>query len=406
MAFQLRGPRQRRTLKRRLQEGGGTFFTIKTTKGLDNEDARRKKALENAIRTSTLLETPVQQKILRWFGDKWGIYGERTDPASAVEAEKIPNRIADIETWVAGIENQDAIFDIVADVLRNEYHGETEASIMEGAKARETNKKAAMKYISDIVQFLTFLHRPKAAVAVTPPSKMELIQSDETLSTLLYFPKRLNNIFIQSLANILILLKHDAASLADLADPARQKIVVQKYRSNMLANVYLLTGYEFRDGFFLDHQKSEFDAIQIKFWENLFAEFAKSRLTPINIRGATTQNWHQITNYVFRWYQATTFNGTDDHKPALLKFFDDNLSMSPSPAMGVEEREYLPPESYDTIPIYGTTLKQILAKMQGSVLEFILHLAHTIRKNEAATIAAIDAEKVRATTPESGAPTA
>jgi hypothetical protein len=406
MAFQLRGPRQRRTLKRRLQEGGGTFFSIKTIKGVNNDDMRRKNALEAAIRTSALLETSVQQKIMRWFGPKWGIYGERTDPVGATEADKIQNCTADIETWVAGIENQDAIFDIVTDVLCDVYDGKTEAAIMEGAKARESNKKAAMKYIQDIVQFLTFLHRPKTAVAVTLPSKMDLIQSDETLSTLLYFPKRLNNIFIQSLANILILLKHDAASLADLRDAARQKIVVQKYRSNMLANVYLLTGYEFRDGFFLDHQKSQFDTIQKDFWEKLFAELAKERLTPINIRGATTQNWYQITNYVFRWYQTTSFNGSVDHKPALLKFFDDNLSMPP-PLLGVEveEREYLPPESYDTIPIYGTTLKQILAKMQGMVLEFILHLAHTIRKNEAATIAAIKAQG-KATTPGSGAPTA
>ena len=403
MAFQLRGPRQRRTLKRRLQEGGGTFFSIRPAKGVNNEESRRKKALEAAIRGSTL-EDAAKQKILRWFDDKWGIYGERTDPPGATETDKTQNRTADIETWVAGIENQDPIFDIVAEVLRNTYDGTTETSIMDGAQTRESQKAVAMRYVSDVVHFLTFLHRSKTRPAASP-SKMDLIQRDETLSTLLYFPKRLNNIFIQSLANILILLKHDTSSLADLQDPARRQIAVQKYRSNMFANVYLLTGYEFRDGFFLDHLKSEFDTIQRTFWEQLFAELAKPGLTQINIRGATTQNWHQITNYVFRWYQATTFNESDDHKPALLKFFDDNLSVPPSPlGVEVEEREYLPPESYDTIPIYGTTLKQILAKMQGSVLEFILHLAHTIRKNETATIAAIT-EQGKATTPGSGAPT-
>jgi hypothetical protein len=107
---------------------------------------------------------------------------------------------------------------------------------------------------------------------------------------------------------------------------------------------------------------------------------------------------------VFKWYlNLAKFEQDVDHKPQLLQYFIDNgiTDTAGFDRPNIESmRDNIPPATCDKTPIFGTTLESLLQIMDNTTLEFILHLAYTIRKNEAETLKEI---QVQTSSPGSGA---
>lgn len=357
------------------QVGGGEFHHIDLTKGGPNKI--RSETLQAAIENSNL-PPEIKLKIGRWFTSEWG---------------NETNKAADLETYFTAIERQDEIFDIVVEKLKELYKATTLEAIITGATQRNTvNLQEAILYIKDIEQFLLFKKDYTKSEGV---SKLDTIYNpalNETLSELLYFPKRLNNIFIQSLANVLILFKNDPDS-KNLTDVGKRAIAVANYKSNMYANVYLLTGHSFRDGFYLDQDMTVFNEIMETFWDKLFTSISTEKDATDFIDDSDPDSYAYIADAVFRWFTTYTRVEGKDHKPDLIKYMMGKFAVlnqeEIDDAAKTAQRVSLPPESYDTVEIYGTQIGDILKKMDNTTLEFIIHLAYTLLKNEAETSKAI-----------------
>jgi hypothetical protein len=357
------------------QVGGGDFHHIDLKKGGPGET--RSNNLRAAIENSNLLPE-IKLKIGRWFSPDWG-------------NEK--DKAADLETYFTAIERQDEIFDIVVDKLKELYNATQVEDIINGATQRNNeNLEEAILYIKDIEQFLLFKKDYSKSSGV---SKLDTIYNPalkETLSELLYFPKRLNNIFIQSLANVLILFKNDPDS-KDLNDVGKRAIAVANYKSNMYANVYLLTGHSFRDGFYLDQDMDDFNKIMETFWDKLFTSISSDKDTTEFINDGDSDNYAYIADEVFRWFTTYKRKEGQDHKPDLIKYMMGKFAVLDPAVMNDDDKKAqrvsLPPDSYDAVEIYGTQIGTILKKMDNTTLEFIIHLAYTLLKNEEATSKAI-----------------
>lgn len=359
----------------RNQVGGGEFHHIDLTKGGPNKT--RSETLKAAIEGSNL-PSEIKLKIGRWFSPDWG-------------NEK--DKAADLDTYFTAIERQDEIFDIVVGKLKELYNATKVEDIINNATKRNNeNLKEAILYIKDIEQFLLFKKDYSKSSGV---SKLDTIYNPalkETLSELLYFPKRLNNIFIQSLANVLILFKNDPDS-TNLTDVGKRAIAVANYKSNMYANVYLLTGHSFRDGFYLDQDMTNFNNIMKTFWDKLFTSISTVKSATYFIDDTDPDNYAYIADAVFQWFTNYKRIEGQDHKPDLIKYMMGKFVELDPEVMGAvdkqKQRVSLPPESYDAVEIYGTQIGKILEKMDNTTLEFIIHLAYTLLKNEEATSKAI-----------------
>lgn len=385
------------------QVGGGKLYILPKQNPTDAAGQARALNLFNKLNASPI--DAIKNKLTYWFSD---VRGERvTTSDSDIQAV--------VDTYFAGIEHQDEVFDIVAEILTETYGTD---DIIKDAEEINVNKAEAMKYIDDVRQFILFKY-PKSvptpalsgestnsestnsdstnsASTKTDSTKLELIKgSTETLSELLIFPKRLTNVFVQSLANIFILLKNNRDILTQIKTPALKNIAVSEYTANLYSNVWHLTAHEFRDGFFLDQGEDDFKQTMGSFWISLFDTLAELEGMPIeNVDLIADTNWAGISTYVFKWYLENKFDDVKDHKESLLMFFKSIAIPDPERKIDDDKdtigmRDVLPPANCDDVKMFGTTIKELMTLMDNTTLEFILHLAYTIRKNEAATIKAI-----------------
>lgn len=380
----------RRTMKRTKhqenqgQVGGGDLYILPKNNPLDAAGQARALKLSAKLEASTI--DAIKNKLTYWFSNERGARVTSESDEQAV-----------VDTYFAGIEHQDEVFDIVAEILTETYGTQ---DIIKDSETINTHKAEAMKYIDDVRQFILFKTPAPNPFEDTKPdlTKLELIKgSTETLSELLIFPKRLNNVFVQALANIFILFKNNREILTQIKTPALRSIAVSEYTANLYSNVWHLTAHEYRDGFFLDQGENDFKQTMGSFWTNLFDTLAEVEDLPIAaVDLIEDTNWSGIASYVFKWYLKYQFEEAKDHKESLLLFFKSIAKPDPERKIDNDEntigmRDALPPSNCDKVLMFGTTIKELMTLMDNTTLEFILHLAYTIRKNEASTIAAINA---------------
>jgi hypothetical protein len=213
------------------------------------------------------------------------------------------------------------------------------------------------------------------------------------VSNLLIFPDRLKNIFIQSLANLFILLKKNEENRSNIIqNNATINIAVDQYISNIYANAYLLTSYELRDGFYLNQGVSEFkrimEGVTTENIASFYSNFFNKIKSPSELKLNRKSSWDELAFAVFSWYLTTEFReGEDYDRKSILKYVVD---LSSSSAVVTEEEifngllESFPEKKYHTIPIdsNGTTLINLLHIMEPVALEFVLHLAYTLWKSD------------------------
>ena len=298
----------------------------------------------------------------------------------------------DLILYFDAIAHQDELLRAVisiADVMltdKNIAHS-TPEEIINNSSQIDNLKPAIIPYINDVERFVVFNSQPAIAGERTDKTKLQqiILNNQESLSALLLWPTRLTNTFIYSLANLFIFLKKQKPEFfTTLRNNSLRTIAVGQYSSDIYSNAYLMTANTLRDGFFMGQGVNDYKKY-LERDEPFFENFLKgiSDASPIKLtRGSP---WSQITVMMFKWYQNS---GSEDYVKDLLTYFLTN-----STPVTVEQlrtiigkdrnfANYFPEADYNNIITYNTNLTNIILRMEPVTLEYILHLAYTIRKLE------------------------
>lgn len=397
MTFQLgvrraRQSSKRRTMKRGVNQEGGALFGVLPATG---EDEQIRTDIIAKIKTANFSD-PVKTKLLN---------------ITEQDINTSRGTLEALDSWFTVIEHQDELFDLAVEIIAEKV-GFNKTDIYDTSRITAINgdHDKYWKYI-DSIQTLMRLHDKSTtartakleAKKIVKNTKMEMLKG-QSLINLLQFPKRLNNILIQSLANVFILLKSDAQLLDNLKHKDVREIALDQYRANIYANTYYLTSKDPVDGYYLNQALSEVQGIQSNdnFWKGLFKAIANQPSDTLKIATASTK-WTTVAAAVFHWYKGST--DLTDYKKQLFTYLNTNTRTTKVEAP-IDARPDSTESIYDEVEVApGVPFIEILKAMDVPTLEFILHLAYTIVKNEKDTLVAISAASGMAKTSEIAVPT-
>jgi hypothetical protein len=294
------------------------------------------------------------------------------------------------------LERQDELFDIALDIIRTKLglkpgYTSTDVLALSLDEANWAAKKVELiPYIEDVERLVNFKVDTDTSTGVT--KLQSVYDASEPLYSLLVYPKRVNNVFVQTLANLLIVLKANPPLLTQLANPIALKLAASEYKTNSAANIAVLTAMGPRDGFFLNQGHTQFTRNLANgrgfFYEmldqitTLTEESDLFKTADVGCKHSlVTADWDTIAAHVFHAYKrGLTIND-------LLALFKD-----PECKALVQDTEG---DALTTIPevgkheesVRGTTYGLLIKHMHDPTLQFILHLYYTIKKNEAAVVA-------------------
>lgn len=316
-------------------------------------------------------------------------------------------RTAIMKEWFQIIEFQDVLFASVVDIILQQLGLPnksllTSKHITDSIDAINARKADFMVYIRDVENLVNFnIINIGIGHNRLDYTKLEDIRNlpSETLASLLIFPQRLSNIFINSLATIFVALNADNYILTQLVDAAGRRsldaveLLAEQYESNVKGNALLQTARPLRDGFFLGQPKEEInhelynDEESGPFFRELIELIYEMRnYTRDNIFREVTDGTNQIVNLKqYSWariaahvFLAYTFFGKNKD---ILDFFTEPFPEQP-PTNEDEHRTYTPNDEFLNIPVRGTTLAILKTWMEIKQLHFILHLYKTIKIKE------------------------
>ena len=318
--------------------------------------------------------------------------------------------------WLECIEKQDEIFEALLNyftqTLLNIPNGKHWSSIYITKNISMINdpaqKNRLNEYINDVERMVNFNTVTTSGPDKLAYTKLEDIknQPSESLASLLIFPKRLSNIFINSLANLFITLKLDDTILQQINDskgPLQDdsvKLIAEQFESNIRGNAFLQTARALRDGFYLGQTKGDFGDVLYNrgnaptFLQELISHLYNYRniqagqiFTELDADGnpepLKEYTWARLAAHIFFVYK---YVGKEKN---ILEFFTKKVSNT---SLGPAERSYTPNSEYDNVRIRGVTTLDILQSwMYVEQLQFMLHLFYTIGKNEDAVLAELKA---------------
>jgi len=304
------------------------------------------------------------------------------------------------------LERQDDLFNTALVLIQNKVKetltiGTTNAEIVANADAIDA-MTAWVPYLTD-VEGLINLAIDTTEDATQGLTKLQSVKK-ESLATLLLFPSRINNMFVQLLANVLIVLKSSDV-LTTLTSDSLINIATDQYKANVEGNAYLQTARALRDGFYLGQgEKGFLEDIKGKgFWKKLFEKLAaikRGTYTPPAFLEEPGTSWIDVTAKLFAVYVS---DGID---PATLlgKLFEGTTPIEGTgraTRSQTKDRKFRPDPEYDTVTVRGITYGGIMNHIRDETLQFILHLAYTIRKNELDVKVAQATTATKAETPSS-----
>ena len=354
--------RTRTTLRRRKQRGGATWYKI---------DASR---LQEWATATVYDNERAEVTMAELFPLHFGPAGDKS--ALMEEHFKI-------------LERQDDLFNTALGLIQKKVRatlniGTTTAEIVANAGAIDAIT-AWVPYLTD-VEGLVNLAIDTTEDAEQGLTKLQSVKK-ESLATLLLFPSRINNMFVQLLANVLIVLKSSDV-LTTLTSDSLINIATDQYKANVEGNAYLQTARALRDGFYLGQGEKDFlEDIKGKgFWKKLFEKLVAIKngtYTPAAFLEETETSWIDVTAKLFAVYVS---DGID---PATLlgKMIEGVTPIGEgrerrSTRSQTKDRQFRPDPEYDTITVRGMTYGSIMSHIRDETLQFILHLAYTIRRNE------------------------
>jgi hypothetical protein len=350
-----------------------------------------------------------------------GVFAELAPVITAKDWGNTKSAAEKLELYRKLIERQDEMFRIALGIIFDELDidpsaADRNALVME--KFRETNtekpddgkQKALKQYLVDVYRVITLNEEPNLNMTdqIRTISKITRIYAIDPLSNILLWPKRVENMFIDQLADILILLKRDRSILDETITVNTsdfRTMFADVYNAHILSNVTDATQKPLRDGFFI-HQNiylgvmisdscpsasnciptpNPTDKIKNGFWVNFCNYFTSSSADSFTeaSSGKLVQNtlFSKIVYDIFKLYSSSeTVTASTVYNEIIGKF-------------GAQINQTIrAPPGEDTRPsaAYGiqTNLAAMMRTMAPQQYMFIFHLLYTISKKEAAAAAA------------------
>lgn len=350
-------------------------------------------------------------------------------------------------TYFNSMAHQDKLFRAALNIIRKKVSEKlgisselTSETIISKSSQIDGYKSELIEYFRDVERIVVFEEDISGDM-----TKLRAMYNDNkycTLSTLLLFPSRIENIFIMALSEIICNLIDNKTILEDASNESIALILATQYDSYAQALAHTLTAFPLRDGFFLNQGLEEISVLsmnedkvkaditkielqlkariaqgykiqlqeklkQIKKQETFWKEFIKAAKLDIDISESKLFNnkstdVSSCSNYIS---DNTYADITADMLlyATLNKENIDNMDVLDMIASRCESRsnidtfnnrEMIPDAVYDNVLIHGLPFKDILTNVDITTLEFLLHLEVAIkecwkrRKKAAATAAA------------------
>jgi hypothetical protein len=329
---------------------------------------------------------------------------EKRNPTDSA-AETAEQQKQKIDQFLKLIEQQDLLFDVALGAICRDINERLTIAVVPGdyesLKGRTTEIDALrgdmIEYLKDVEKLL-FFGTDDTVDSTLGATKLQQIYTnpDEPLSTLLLYPWRLNNVFILSMAKLFVSLKEDSSILEDIRDnESVTTLISSQWNSFFLSMVYSLTSRPPRDGFFLNQGETDFMKNYIEkegnsvktYWYNL-AEFMGNEVNIFTGEGCKNLRepmlYSKITAGIFAEYKAGRL-------ASLLKAFESCDISAGTPEFDQDLQNYptlrgvLPEEQYWNTEVgrgSTSTMKKLLEQMNDSTLQYMIHLAYTIQKQE------------------------
>jgi len=404
----------RRTMKRmQKQRGGANFVAI--------PDASRRAEWATALAAD-----------MSWANMYDTLVGDtRTEPAVTAGIDVA------VTHYVTAVMRQDELLDIAVKLMRAKLGiAADEADILTRVRDIETRKAEMMEYILDVQRLVSFVPTEAGAVDVNQSKIGALLNmSSESLASLILYPARATNIFVQALATLAIQLKADANApmrSAIMDEPSIQRVQADHFKAYADSLAFLKTARPLRDGFFMDQPITSFtkiianstDATGEKgdFWIKFVSKLRTMIETPDNAEietilgttgvcadiniplGATggvsydalSNQWADVTSAIVASYVKGGAWSTLDFLKTLKK------DGCPEPATPKYAPDYVPNPAMFVGKIAGTddlTLGMLFQQFNSYVVHFILQLAYMIEKMEPSVTSLVEPPMAAASTP-------
>lgn len=298
--------------------------------------------------------------------------------------EQLSGREQDVMNhYINILEHQDDLFITAVDIIRKKLNISSTDDII--ARAAEIDKRRSdfMPYIDDVESLINFVVDSDVDPTLGATKLQEIRSSTESLSTLLLFPARLQNIFIQSLARICVGLLKDSSILTKLNSVNAQQILAEQYKAYTHSTAYQLTAHDLRDGFFLNQGIKDFTESVKDFWATFVEELVKLPTEKDSLFHHTTTCPRSLKSVSWGYIAANVYGlaklGSLDE--LLIMFSESCRTDTP---ITDSERKHIPNVKYDSVVIRsGPTFGALMSNMDDTTLQFILQLSHTITKIQA-----------------------
>ncbi len=340
-----------------------------------------------------------------------------------------------VTQYVNAVMRQDELFDMAIRIIRKSLGiADNEPDILTKVASIEGRKKEMLEYLKDVHRIVSFNVMNNAG------TKFNSIETDasESLASLLLYPARASNIFIQAISTIAVQLKNDAnAPLKQTVtdNPIIKRIQADHFKAYADSLAFLKTARQLRDGFFIGQEIDPFrkilassrDASSVEgdFWEKFVGKLRDLIKAPDNAQiesilgnpgtyvdiniptipkgtksySSISESWANITAAVVASYvksvgnwDAIEFVKSFKRTPPAAEITNNMLKVFNNPVGGINVSRYIPNYTMLNSKIFGEeglTLRRLYKQFNSYVVNYMLELAYMIQKMEPSVKAAV-----------------
>lgn len=309
-------------------------------------------------------------------------------------------------TYFNCMAHQDKLFRAALNIIRKKVAASlnvdsiTHDIILEKADAIDAQKPALMEYFRDVERMVSFTEDKDGA---KPKMRQMYTDNNSTLSTLLLFPSRVDNIFIMALSEIICNLIEESTILRTASNKSIIKVLATQYDSYVQALAHTLTAFPLRDGFNLNQSLASIEKLSTTrtnpaqqqrpdtsepmlttFWDK-FVETAKDTINISDDRELfknksgcanyiSDNAWSDITANMACYAKINKETIRNGNITILAHLSEECKDVTPP------NPEVTPDSPYNDVTINGVPLKSLLSNANINILEFLLHLEVAIKE--------------------------
>jgi hypothetical protein len=340
----------------------------------------------------------------------------RPDPTDDAAKQKA------VTQYVNAVMRQDDLMDIAIKLIRKKLViADDNSNLFEklGAINENTQRATMLQYIIDVERIVSF--NDSSTKVGLPTTKLQslVFGATDSLATLIAYPSRAKNMFIEALATIAIQMKYDQNSplkKQEIGTDNIKKIFADNLKSYADGLSYLKTARELRDGFYMMTVMATFKGIlegkapsaspassitAVNFWRKLVNKLVEFKTTPATILGSSTACAsidipHTIISPTITYDKVST--DWANVTAAVISTYINTPPTTPWDAItflkGINKTCITPKKVYhDATPndvlfdspidkTDGLTLRMLFSNFSSNVTVFILHLIYTIQTLE------------------------